>query len=272
MLEDRRQIQSASEFQGPQCQRSSCLLTIKKARQRLLGLVSFHVLFFFRKEFGTPGKGCSLFTASIFQATAIIVQARKNEFMNRLILSWRLSKASNEAIHQRNKIVECLPQEKYCSHRKNTYCFKIQCPLQLTPNQRQYIAKETTARKIPSPVYCSQITKQVNYCNVPYMKISPGFKFWKNMKHMPMLQAVIKWKRWPMTHLPNLRSNCGPASKRVRLQIITEAIQMNSPLSTMAKHISLPEATAALLAGCFTASLLLSYLLSCPWCATDCQK
>lgn len=56
----------------------------------------------------------------------------------------------------------------------------------------------------------------------------------------------------------------------VRLKIITKTIQTSSP--TTKQYISSPKATASLLVGCFIASLSLSYLLSCPWYATDCLE
>lgn len=56
----------------------------------------------------------------------------------------------------------------------------------------------------------------------------------------------------------------------VRLKIITGAVQTSSP--TPKWYISSPKATASLLVGCFTASLSLSYLPSCPWYATDCLE
>ena len=57
-------------------------------------------------------------------------------------------------------------------------------------------------------------------------------------------------------------------TERVRLKIITQAIQTNSP--TPKWYITSPKATASLLVGCFTTSVSLSYLLSCYWHATDC--
>lgn len=45
-------------------------------------------------------KAVVLFTASFFQATAILsAKQKKSEFANSFSLSWRLSKASEEMIH-----------------------------------------------------------------------------------------------------------------------------------------------------------------------------
>lgn len=123
-----------------------------------------------------------------------------------------------------------------------------------------------------------------------WVKATPDCRFWKNTKHLPLLEALTKWKTWSATHVPKFRTYCGPTSKDylkaawlwghgsawcplahgesvlsariewIRLKIITEAIQSSCP--TTKQSSTSPKATASLLAGCFTASLSLSYLLS----------
>lgn len=78
------------------------------------------------RSFKTLEKAAVLSTESFFQATAILHAERKKP--NSFILSWRLSKAPKEMIHQRNKVV-CVLQEKTFPLDKHVCCFKSPiCP------------------------------------------------------------------------------------------------------------------------------------------------